>query len=1646
MKKRNRLLLLLVLILTMAIAMTTLFACVDPNAGDDDKDDTVIETRDQLLSNGTFYNSTSSTSTERYVKDTLASWTKTSGAIGYSSAIMGAVDLTTIAANYNLIWDDERFKAAIGDGIGYAPNTPDEVGDDGKTKKQDNYAAVIASTQQEASVYYASSSSKVEKNKYYTLNIDVWTFFEKQSGDTGEGAYIFVTDGVYSEWAAIDTEGKWESRKIFIKGNNFEDRSFSVQLWLGHGPAKIGSEVNPRLTKGVALFDNVILKEISEEEYNAEGAEENVNLVSNEDVKKTSLVYPDTEFDYNRAISSSSTASSTTKSYYSARVGAPYNYTQIVGQTDLTSDKPFVSSAGNSAPYGIFDLSKLYNKSEDGTWNDTFAKINTTEFAAPNYKDFYSNDGVFDNNARKDAQSDYKLNDSRALLIFNKEASGIGYKSDKKLLIETGNYYRISVWVYVYKALMLPKAIVGSDGKAVELSEEDYNANVAAVEAYNANNPQAHVKLTGASLQNAGEIERYTNVDWSGSAGITVKSTPVNDDKGEPTGKYMMEVVYNDENADGDEAVDAASAREGYWDEVVFYIQGNSLSDRRVNLEFWLGEGTKNDTDKLVQGGAIFDSIKILSGNRSDVDPDAEYEELSPFQFGEGNDYADLTNKDQNDQLTSIEKSKSGDDNRAAPYTLSFADGVNSPDSALKSYLVGALYDGKATDPALAGLSAEDFRDWKVSKDNNEAYFNTILLRNLDYTASLLTVNATAEIRKNNYYRLSMWVKTVGIEEGQGVTINLIQRNTDSDYKTTNVLSSFTSVNTDGEWTEYVFYISGNYVDTTDASGTRIDYNAVTVQFVMGTGDSYNTSTHVKGDLIVGALNIQSSITYSEYNSASTGDALKKYAYSSNVSTENTVSGGRFNTVDYDGTVKAYNEKNLGKEEEAKLSAYDDEGNLSGIGKPSSTTWSLTNPVANQVSTPTSLKIDSEKLSWTGTAEAAYYEIFFKDTKVGQVAAKSGEESDNYDMEWKRPFTSSGTFYVRAVPKNPSEKLISNRNSIMTSTTASGVTQSYDDWYRDNKDFVSAEAKNYETNFGIVDYQHIGEKNIADITKQGNTGLDANSFKNLYAPDISLYPTASPNEIRYYFGADGLMQHLYNNVLMLSSQYKTRGGYTMYSSTSLSAESYYEISVWVKTLGNATASFTIDNSTNTFYNTAGTDYIGFNNVKTNGEWVQLKLYARTGLSSATMKLKLFMGDPYVKDYSDGEGLCDGTVFYDDVVLKKLDGEDAFNKLVEGKSEFAKDATAFFKDGAIDRASNVYDDLAYERNVYAYKVLEFAIDSFDVTTESTTTATGAKPDDYSQTILGENTTVSDAHQSKVAYGVYNVADLDDEKHAYLYENFQEEGSAPAWFGINDIENLKSFLQGFGDNVLVMANFIDNGMYYKSSNKSIKASSYYQISFYAKLKAPEGKFAEMRFYHGDDTTKYEAIKISGMGDATVNYGFVKYTLYVNNATTSSISSNYITFNLGTKDDSDSDKVVTNYTKGMLVIDNVEIREVSEETYTEAQKAVGYEDWSDDQKKTSSELVNFAKFSPQSANEGNEGETDGNKGWDSSTWLIFSTSLIGVIIVVAVAVVLIRNFRKKHVKAKAPEIESNVKVDGYVSGTKEQKKDADRREFDD
>ncbi|MDI9486589.1 MAG: hypothetical protein QM214_01570 [Bacillota bacterium] len=1639
MKKTLYSLFILLLVFVFAIA---LIACDEPildENGGDEEEETVA--RSQLITNGTFYDISNTTGSQRYIKENVASWELSSGSLTRASegVIYGGIDLKDeelFNANRNTFSKNNTLEYP-----GVDPETPAEK-DDPDTL-QDTNALLLASINEAGSLFYKNTSDfNLDPNKYYRLQFSVLTDIDMTDVDKADrdkkGAWVIIDGAVYAEFKSINTEGKWQKFEVYIESSNYESRAIRVRLWLGHGPQTVKKKDNVYSTKGAVLFDNIICTEISHDTYSS--------AQTGDKVQKTTMLFPDMEFVQQNELS----VTSSPDYFYSFRSGSnsslnTVNYNLVEGKEGLTSNKPPVDR-----PFtGIVDMSKLYRFDESEEGEDRFINTykkdhNKVDFIAPDREDFMTNEGIFRLTAEREAVAG-SLPEYKALMIFHDDLSGAGFTSKKQLLIRKNHFYTIKVWAYVW-SIDLPEPPKSEVGTQPTEPDKDKPTQEAIDEAedsmYTAQAEYYYRRIFEGEIE-IDDIEDETLLEYidslseerkefleSDAVDLESLETNYSDEKDlyeelmelskkwedyekknaeytEKYNDYMQKYwTWRDNNSvmteDGYELMPKAEFRitgagdleaqkttdVGVWQELTFYIRGNQLSDRKVNLEFWFGEGSNADYDTLMLGGVFFDNITIIESKSFEAGKD--YQELSPFtqeDIESGNwDIGGLI--DFTGDIRFDEEIEDEDDDL---WEKSLAKGVSQED---KEYLNFRIVDDES---------------FPIRIDDVDRFYNLLIMENTDFTASILNFRDNREILSNKCYRLSFWARTENLEGGGSIEIMLMSKASDSadDMAKATSISEFKSE----EWQEVVFYLKGD----------TLKNNLVSLKVDMGSGNRFDTEKYVKGALHISAITLKE-IKYSEYNASNkSGDKTKSHAFSNtSTSSTNSVTNGNFGSID------------LG---DIKEDAIDDKtGDLIGVAPTSS--WSIpsdANITTNGYNKP-SIEIKTQNQTYDDNDTDEHKYIVWK-----HVVDADGEKPDGYEVyiyntikiddEGEEEDVES--LYIGYVPTGSSATVNASTQAGLYRIAGEGDAEEWHYRFR-----ITSKAKGF---FGVKAVSGKGVGTRSDTIE--NSAKDDDSLAEVFdefdGVDKKEYKIGTINYTTYNDGEyadifeDSDYVSPYKTMLIIESNYNIRANVTA-ASKSLSANKWYEISVWVKTLNGARASISFEDISAVLE--TKDENIGFINQDTQGEWKQYRFYVVTGGQSSNIKLRLSMGNPYDRGrlgtdedstrMYDENALSKGTIFFDNVKVIELTQEE-----FEEKSKFGGEEGEFLN--GQNEVFHVYE-MVYD-NKFAYKNLSYLTDSFDSYTENTETEEFDEDGEYNEGFYRGHTpnaytwaraTDGSTKDEERLYGVYNYQDVTNAH--WLIGN--DTNPDPFSDFMPEDFDLATFIRMSGYNSLVMSNLVENGQHYTlSSSRVLSDNKYYKLTFDAKTLLDEDTFAEFRFMYKGSDDEYDVIKIN-----TSDLGIDRsrqYTMYIynNESITQSVKWR---FNLG--GDGEDEKIL-----GMLVIDNVRLAEIDSEEYLEAKRA--FDELDEDERALSA--IGFHVYDDDNDPGDNDPEPPKEPEKNpifrrGDIWLLVSSIVLGAIIIITVLVVIIKRVRKKY--PKKVKGENVVKTEKSLDITPVQKTD--------
>lgn len=473
----------------------------------------------------------------------------------------------------------------------------------------------------------------------------------------------------------------------------------------------------------------------------------------------------------------------------------------------------------------------------------------------------------------------------------------------------------------------------------------------------------------------------------------------------------------------------------------------------------------------------------------------------------------------------------------------------------------------------------------------------------------------------------------------------------------------------------------------------------------------------------------------------------------------------------------------------------------------------------------------------------------------------------------------------------------------------------------------------------------------------------------------------------------------YPHILMLKTNNVSKFNYTS-SNLSLSANSYYMVTVWARTISNDDRfSIVLSSTTNTSVN----DTYEFSGIEGHTDWKQYSFFIQTGYSSVTAKLSLYAGN------NNTDAAVSSTVFFANASYASI-SEDAYNAGVEGGTEAE------------------------------YKLIKesWLTDTFDQTSGDASLAT---PSGWTGATLDKDASSDEDH---LAAGVFNKnssdwgdLDLDADNDSAIVDAI-----------FNDTDTT------IGNKTLVIYNKQNTAYGYTSNSISLKEDTYYKISIWLLtygLKSTDSatvtlKINNLSYVFGKLSTseltaneQARRINTSDYSDGSEKIGvWTQYNFYVKTEAKVTASAT-LSISLGA--DSGDDEAL--WMSGYVFADNFLTETISEEEFIARQPVEGETEDTIDESIIDSALVpnNFRiVFTTEDADaKAPEDDSTENGGNDNSfLWLYITSGVIGGLIVIVVIAWLIKKFapkRKFGAKSKASydknsDVKNNDRKNKYNS----------------
>lgn len=496
-------------------------------------------------------------------------------------------------------------------------------------------------------------------------------------------------------------------------------------------------------------------------------------------------------------------------------------------------------------------------------------------------------------------------------------------------------------------------------------------------------------------------------------------------------------------------------------------------------------------------------------------------------------------------------------------------------------------------------------------------------------------------------------------------------------------------------------------------------------------------------------------------------------------------------------------------------------------------------------------------------------------------------------------------------------------------------------------------------------------------------------------------------------------------------------------SVTLSANGYYALSVYARTVGKTTFSIYLTGESSVdSTNESGASAFVETKTASESKWAKYTFYIRTGQSSVSVKLNLWLGQDTTYGTVEGEtselqaenAKSNGTVFFDNVTYNTID-EDTYDKAEA--SEIANETIhklSFLTDSfdslssAVESRKELSTPNGWTGTVSgttSSKATKSGIvyadrNFYDVETINEKTADGKdNPVDYAR-ILGADYTVDSDEAKPTDEEVAQAkkesrfeGKTDEEIIATLKEEKVVALKKANWIPVSVLE------ANSGKQMLVINNTEKSAYTYTSSTFTLKEASFYEVSVWVKTYGMSNdddiSGANVELYLGsanesDKPFAFNAIK------AADTQNWTKYTFVVKTMD-DDVTNVTVKLSLGKYESEtvDGETTVTGITSGFAMFDDVTVKTVDESVYDGA---------------TEGDTVLKRQVSNETSGKGDDDNNGGNetpsKTFNTEAlWWMVPTIVLAVLIIVVVIVYIVRKVRKPIAKKKEKKAASPVET---------------------
>lgn len=498
---------------------------------------------------------------------------------------------------------------------------------------------------------------------------------------------------------------------------------------------------------------------------------------------------------------------------------------------------------------------------------------------------------------------------------------------------------------------------------------------------------------------------------------------------------------------------------------------------------------------------------------------------------------------------------------------------------------------------------------------------------------------------------------------------------------------------------------------------------------------------------------------------------------------------------------------------------------------------------------------------------------------------------------------------------------------------------------------------------------------------------------------------------------------------------KYAAGFTSNSKT-LSANGYYALSVYANTIGETTFSISLTGETSVDGASDSNAFVVTNANKTgeaNG-WTKYTFYIRTGQSSVSVKVNLWLGQDakYGTALTEDNAKSGGIALFDNVIFNTID-EEKYNAAESAKFNPNNRKISFLTD-SFDSLSSTVESRKSLTTPTGWSGSVSGTASSKSTLSGILFAGGRNGANYEYEtelvdgtlyarVLGADYTVDSdeatptAEEIEAAKKDEKYADVKDDEAA-LVARLKEEKviklKKDNWIPVSAL-NANS-----GNQMLVINNTVKSAYTYTSSSFTLKEASFYEVSVYVKTYGMSSdddiSGANIELYLGsanesDKPFSFTAIKQDD---------WTKYTFYVKTMD-DDVTSVTVKLSLGTYESEtvDGETKVTGITSGYAIFDDITVKKL------EGADADRIFDEAVESKTVIKRQVSNETKGSGDEDDNGKNETPSNTFNTEALWWMVPTIVLAVLIIVVLIVYVVRKVRKPIAKKKEKKAASPVET---------------------